>query len=158
MITALMKIFFHLPPAAPVAANPQAANKSVARGQWGEDTAIRHLLSRGWRILERNSRPCRHDLRCELDIIAFSPREKRVVFVEVKTHKRRHNRASRLWGINAAKKKNLLRASASWLMRKRWHGDWRFDVIEIYGESDNPYPEIDHIENVKLFPPKWRFW
>jgi Holliday junction resolvase-like predicted endonuclease len=120
--------------------------------------AVKHLRSRGWRILERNSRPCRRDRRCELDIIAFDPGENKIIFVEVKTHISRQERASRLWGISAVKKKNLLRASANWLMRRHWHGNWRFDVLEVYGKSESYSPEIDHIENVKLFPPNWRFW
>jgi putative endonuclease len=134
------------------------ANHSVERGKWGEEMAVKHLRSRGWRILERNSRPCRRDRRCELDIIAFDPGENKIIFVEVKTHISRQERASRLWGISAVKKKNLLRASANWLMRRHWHGNWRFDVLEVYGKSESYSPEIDHIENVKLFPPNWRFW
>jgi putative endonuclease len=134
------------------------ANQSVERGKWGEEMAVRHLHSKGWRILERNSRPCQRDRRCELDIIAFDHNENKIVFVEVKTHMSHQNRASRLWGINANKKKNLLRAGANWIMRRHWHGNYRFDVIEVYGKSESNSPEIDHIENVKLFPPNWRFW
>lgn len=138
-------------PSAPV------LNSNVMRGILGEDAADRYLTAKGWRILERNSRPCTRDLRCELDIIALIPSEKRIVFVEVKTHCIRSPRATRLWGISANKKKNLLRASANWLAHKRWHGNYRFDVIEVYGDNLKS-PEIDHIENVPLFPPNWRFW
>jgi Holliday junction resolvase-like predicted endonuclease len=82
-----------------------------------------------------------------------------VVFVEVKTHKRHSSYAGRLWAIDRRKKSNLLRASANWLMVRKWHGNFRFDVIEIYGEQDGELPpEIDHIMNVKLFPSNWRFW
>lgn len=125
-------------------------------GRWGEDVAARHLAGLGWRILERNSHPCRKDRRCELDIIAFS-KERKVVFVEVKTHHSRSPWAGRLWAVDRRKKRNLLRACVNWLMRRRWHGCYRFDVIEIYGDGSSP-PEIDHIENVPLFPPNWRFW
>ena len=130
-----------------------------AVGRWGEDVAARHLEGMGWRIIERNARPCRKDMRCELDIVALNPDGRQVVFVEVKTHKRHSERAGRLWAIDSRKKRNLLRASANWLMRRRWHGNYRFDVMEIYGEMDGRVPpEIDHIENVPLFPPNWRFW
>ena len=128
-------------------------------GRWGEDVAARHLECMGWRIIERNARPCSKDRRCELDIVAFNPNGRQIVFVEVKTHKRHSARASRLWAIDRRKKRNLLRASANWLMRRRWHGNCRFDVMEIYGEMGGGMPpEIDHVENVPLFPPNWRFW
>ena len=131
----------------------------MAAGRWGEGVAADYLEGLGWRILERNSRPCRRDLRCELDLVAFEPGERRVVFVEVKTHRSRSAWAGRLWAVDRRKKRNLLRASANWLMRRRWHGNFRFDVIEIYGgmAGDSP-PEIDHVPNVPLFPANWRFW
>ena len=110
------------------------------------------------RILDRNVRPCRRDLRCELDVVAFIPGSRQVVFVEVKTHGRRSVRASRLWAIDRRKKRNIMRAGANWLMRRRWHGNFRFDVIEVYGRPGGASPEMDHIENVPLFPPNWRFW
>ena len=135
------------------------AQKIAAQGRWGEEIATAHLRRIGWRIVERNAHPCRRDRRCELDIIAYAPQENRIVFVEVKTHRRRSPFAGRLWAVDARKKRNLLRAGANWLMRRRWHGNWRFDVIEVYGEMGSAVlPEIDHIENVKLFPPNWRFW
>ena len=129
-----------------------------AQGSWGEEMAAAHLRRIGWRIVERNAHPCRGDLRCELDIIAYVPAENRIVFVEVKTHWRHSPFAGRLWAVDRRKKRNLLRASANWLMRRRWRGNYRFDVIEVYGERGGAAaPEIDHIENVRLFPPNWRF-
>ncbi len=133
-------------------------NASADRGRWGENVSARHLAGMGWRIIGRNERPCRRDRRCELDIVAFDPRERSVVFVEVKTHKARSDFAGRLWGIDGRKKQNLLRASANWLMQKRWHGNFRFDVMEVYGEEGAGEPYIDHMRNVRLFPDKWRWW
>jgi hypothetical protein len=44
-------------------------------------------------------------------------------------------------------------------MHERWHGNFRFDVVQVYGAENGPSaPEIDHVENVRMFPPKWRFW
>jgi putative endonuclease len=135
------------------------ANPNVRRGRWGEDVAAEHLKCIGWRIIGRNVRPCRRDRRCELDIVAYIPGERQIVFVEVKTHRKHSSYAGRLWAIDRRKKSNLLRAGANWLMERKWHGNCRFDVIEVYGEEngDNP-PEIDHITNVRLFPSNWRFW
>lgn len=135
----------------------EPATVSEASGRWGENVAGRHLERLGWRILDRNSRPCHADRRCEIDLIAFIPSERKVVFVEVKTHRRHSAFANRLWAVDRRKKRNLLRACTSWLMRRRWHGNFRFDVIEVYG-VEGGIPEIDHIKNVPLFPPRWRFW
>ena len=132
---------------------------SRRRGEWGEAVAADYLLkTKRWRLIGKRVRPCAADRRCEIDIIARTA-EGGVVFVEVKAHRSRSQYASRLWRIDRRKKENLLRACSNWIMRKKWHGNFRFDVIEVYGteESETP-PEIDHIENVPLFPPKWRFW
>ena len=132
--------------------------ESVRRGAWGEDAACCYLAGRGWRILERNARPCKSDRRCEVDIIAQSDCGG-VVFVEVKTHRRKSPYATRLWRVDRRKKRPLLRACACWIMSHHWHGDFRFDVIEVYGEAgSHACPEIDHVENVPLFGPNWRFW
>lgn len=131
---------------------------SGRQGSWGEDMACLYLVERGWTVIERNARPCASDRRCEVDIIAKSPAGG-VVFVEVKTHRRHSEYASRLWRVGKRKKRPLLRACASWVMAHRWHGNFRFDVIQVYGDRSSPGgPEIDHIENVPLFGPNWRFW
>ena len=131
---------------------------SEASGRWGEGVARCHLERRGWRMLEWNSRPCRTDRRCEIDLIAFAPHERMVVFVEVKTHRQHSAFARRLWAVDKRKKRNVLRACTSWLMSHKWHGNFRFDVIEVYGIEGEDAPEIDHIENVHLFPARWRLW
>ena len=131
---------------------------SGRQGSWGEDVACRYLDGLGWSVVERNARPCARDRRCEIDIVARRP-SGGVVFVEVKTHKRRSLYASRLWSVDRRKKRPLLRACAWWVMLHHWHGDFRFDVIQVYGDgASGCEPEIDHIKNVPLFGPNWRFW
>lgn len=133
--------------------------RSVARGRWGEELAAAFLRRRGWTVVGRNVRPCARDRRCEIDLLVRSRDRRTVVFVEVKTHARRSPRAQPLWGVDRRKRGVLLRACASWIMKEKWHGNFRFDVVEIYGTPDAVTPpEIDHVENVRLFPPKWRFW
>lgn len=134
-------------------------NKNVARGRWGEQVAAAHLSRKGWTVIGRNVRPCARDRRCEIDLVAQSRDRRAVVFVEVKTHARHTSRAGRLWRIDRRKKGLLLRACTNWILGRRWHGNFRFDVVEVYGSPQGTLPpEIDHIENVPLFPPKWRFW
>ena len=139
-------------------ANEERGRANVEQGRWGEDMACAYFRKKGWRVLERNVRPCAADQRYEIDLIVSDP-ERRVVFVEVKTHKTRPRLAGRLAGVNRHKKELLLRACSNWLMKHKWHGNFRFDVVEVYGfYTDGKLPEIDHIENVPLFPPNWRFW
>ena len=132
MIKKLIEMLFPKPNRVS-ASNP---NISVQRGCWGENAAAAYLIRMGWRIIGRNVRPCRKDRRRELDIVAYIPKEKQIVFVEVKTHSRHSSYAGRLWAINRRKKSNLLRACASWLAKRKWHGNFRFDVIEVYGKNE----------------------
>ena len=137
----------------------QKKNESAERGAWGEDVALDFLRRTGWRLVDRRVRPCARDRRCEIDLIVRTRDRSGVAFVEVKAHRARSPRASRLWRVDKRKKSVLLRACSCWIMQKRWHGNFRFDVVQVYGEPGGPRPpEIDHIENVPLFPPKWRFW
>ena len=132
--------------------------KSVLQGAWGEAVVAAYFRLRGYRLIGRNVHPCPRDLRCEIDLIVQDP-ERCIIFVEVKTHVRKSDWDNRLVRVNRRKKRVLLRACANWLMRSRWHGKFRFDVVEVYGSyAGLVLPEIDHIENVPLFPPKWRFW
>ena len=135
----------------------RAPSTPQSRGAWGENIAAKHLVRRGWKILERNVRPVLSDRRCEIDLVAHLPGDDLVAFVEVKTHAARNPNAPRLWAVDRRKKSALLRACAAWLRKNHWHGNFRFDVIEVYGTEDGPV-EVDHIERVPLFPDKWRFW
>lgn len=145
--------------ATPASIQESRAEEIAAQGRWGENQAAALLMKKGWQILGRNIRPCANDKRCEIDVIVRSRDGQSIVFVEVKTHKRQTTRAPRLFGIDKRKKGVLLRACTNWILRHHWHGNFRFDVIEVYGSHQDGQPiAIDHIENVPLFPPKWRFW
>ena len=133
-------------------------NASVERGVWGEDVAASYLERNGWVVIGRRVRPCRRDRRCEIDIVVRSRDRRQVVFVEVKAHAEHSPHAGRLWRIDRRKKGLLLRACVNWIMSRKWHGDFRFDVVEVYGRAGEGVPDIDHIENVPLFPERWRFW
>ena len=134
-------------------------NMGAMHGVWGESVAVEYLRRGGYEIIERNTRPVVRDERLEIDIVAWDRAKDAMVFVEVKQHADMSPYARRLRSIDRRKKRNLLRACASWLMRNRWHGNYRFDVIEVWGgATDGQPPEIDHVENVPLFGPNWRFW
>lgn len=133
------------------------ANVSVCHGSWGEDIAIRYLQFKGYEIVDRNSRPEKKDRRLEIDIVAFDNKTDTLVFVEVKQHADFSPYARRLRSVNRRKKENLRRACNAWRRINRWHGSYRFDVIEIYGNPEEGSPIIDHIDHVELFARRERF-
>lgn len=142
----------------PFAGTKKNDNVGVRHGEWGEDVACRHLRKYGFAIIDRNVRPCKRDRRCEIDIVAYFKHTDTIVFVEVKQHASRSEFQRRLRSIDARKKRVLLKACRSWLRREKWHGGYRFDVIEVYGTPESgERAEIDHIERVRLFQNEERF-
>lgn len=140
-------------------ANRRRGTENAERGRWGETVAESFLRKRGWVLVGRNVRPCVKDQRCEIDLIVRSRDRGTIVFVEVKTHIVKSARGSRLWRIDKRKRNNLLRACSNWILKNKWHRNFRFDVIQVYGgPGSEDLLEIDHVENVDLFPSKWRFW
>ena len=135
----------------------RGTNLGVDRGAWGEDVAAEYLRRGGFEIIERNRCPDERDGRLEIDIIAWDGKNDTMVFVEVKQHATLSPYARRLRSVNRRKKRNLLRACNAWRRVNKWHGAFRFDVIEVYGVPDGGRPVIDHIPNVELFARRGRF-
>lgn len=111
-------------------------------GAFGEQLAVDHLISLGWRVLERNWR-CRYG---ELDVIAAEPGGI-VVFVEVKT------RTSDQFGgiaqaVTPLKVRRLRRLAGLWLAGQdgRW-SQVRLDVVGVR-IGRRPTPEITHLRGV----------
>ena len=135
-----------------------AGNVGVEHGRWGEDVASEFLRVHGYEIVERNVRPCRRDRRIEIDIVAYDRLYDVMVFVEVKQHAKRSDRARRLASVDRRKLDLLRRGCRAWMRGVHWQGGYRFDVIEVYGAPRSPgAPEIDHIPNVRLFVKGDRF-
>jgi putative endonuclease len=139
-----------------IANRPDAGNIARRHGCWGEEEAVRFLLRKGYRILDRNARPSKRDMRLEIDIVAYDPKNETVVFVEVKQHSARSLYQRRLRSVDKRKKANLLRVCRAWLHRKSWPGAYRFDVVEVYG-SPGETIDIDHVQRVELFARRERF-
>lgn len=136
----------------------EASNVGVRHGQWGEDVAAAQLRVEGLTVLERNVRPCREDRRIEIDIIAYDRRLDVLVFVEVKQHKARSPYQRRLRSIDRRKRALLCRGCRTWLLRNKWEGSYRFDVVEVYGTPESAArAEVDHIRHVRLFKDAERF-
>ena len=132
-------------------------NIGVLHGAWGESVAVDHLRRHGYEIVDRNSRPVEKDERLEIDIVAWDRRKDAMVFVEVKQHAKPSRFARRLQSVDKRKRMNLRRACNAWRRTNKWHGAFRFDVIEIYGVPEGGKPVIDHISDVELFAKRGRF-
>ena len=94
-------------------------------GRRGEDLAVEHILSAGYRVVGRNIQ-CGHG---ELDIIAWD--HETLCFIEVRTRENTDH-GHPLETVDAGKQRRLS-ASAGHYM-SRWQGSWpelRFDVVGI---------------------------
>ena len=134
-----------------------SVNIGVLHGEWGENEAVAYLRRHGYEIVERNSRPVEKDERLEIDLVAWDRKNDAMVFVEVKQHAKPSPYARRLRSVDKRKRENLRRACNAWRRVNRWHGAFRFDVIEVYGVPEGGSPVIDHIEKVDLFAKRERF-
>lgn len=102
-------------------------------GNLAEDLAIKVLVQKGYKILDRNYHcGCR-----ELDIIATE--NNFLVFIEVK-YRKNLDFMHPIQSINKTKKLNLFAAAEHYLAEKKLvNTDIRFDVVEIIGSMDCPY-------------------
>lgn len=100
---------------------------TVERGTSAESLAVRELVRRGYRIVERN-------FRCsagELDVVARDGET--LVFVEIRS--RQSDRfGSALEAVGKAKQRQVARVAAMYLaLKKPKFVDCRFDVVGITG-------------------------
>jgi putative endonuclease len=114
-------------------------DKRKQTGEYGETVAVDYLLSKGYRILERN-------WRCplgELDIIAENDR--RLIFVEVRArHGDRFGPAEA--SLTPAKQARLVELAHSYLQSIDLPDrSWQIDVVAVRLGSD--HPRVKHIEN-----------
>ena len=111
-------------------------------GASGEEMAAIFLISRGYRILDRNFR-CKGG---EVDIIARQAGTGTLVFVEVKTRRNLSYGVPQL-AVNAFKQRQISKAALTWLSQKRLHdSDARFDVIAILLDANGAHT-VEHIIN-----------
>lgn len=107
-------------------------------GQWGEQVAVEHLLSRGSEVVERNVRTPYG----EIDIVAKQINI--TIFVEVKT------RTSNTMGLPeesiTARKREHMIACAEHYAADHEIDHWQIDVISIEGKPGTE-PVITYFEN-----------
>ena len=112
----------------------------IEKGKKGEEIAFRYLLKRGYSIIKRNYRSS-----CgEIDIVAFDPSTKTIVFVEVKLRKR-ESQTTPLEAVDIAKQRKMVKTALKFLGETKLDYEAvRFDVI---GIEDGKLPTVVHIED-----------
>ena len=114
--------------------------KPLVFGKQSEEIAAQFLLSKGYRILERNYRTPGG----ELDLITLDGDV--LVFVEVKA-RRRMGFGEPAFAVDRRKQRHLIRASLFYLTRKRIQNrSCRFDIVVIQ-ETGDGRQRIDLIHN-----------
>lgn len=115
-------------------------NKGI--GNLGEEMATAFLEGKRYRILERNFR-CKGG---EVDIVARDPKDKSLVFVEVKTRRDLSYGVPQL-AVTPFKQRQISKAALTWLARNRQQDvNARFDVIAILLDNTGQH-KVEHIVN-----------
>lgn len=113
--------------------------RHLSLGRRGEDEAARLLTRKGYKVLERNVRLGRD----EIDLVC--KRRGVYVFVEVKT-RGPGSLESPHHGLNATKRRNLVRAAGRWLSEQdKWDAPSRFDFVSVIFDGESY--TLEHVEN-----------
>ena len=98
-----------------------------ARGQWGEELAVRHYLRSGYEVLDRNWR----SPTGELDLVLFDGST--YVFSEVKA-RRTADFGPASAAVTVSKQRRIRQLAVEWLRAHDVHAhSIRFDVVAITG-------------------------
>lgn len=112
-------------------------------GEWGEKMARDYLVSKGYAVMDKNSR-----VGCgEIDIVAV--KGTRIVFVEVKT--RSSDFADPLDAVDEKKMKRLVRAADAFIRSNKIMHDPQFDIIAVVGVPEGEC-RIEHYEDAFWAP------
>jgi len=106
-------------------------NQKQQIGAAGEAVATRYLQSIGYKLYQKNVRLNRD----EIDIIAYDPIDKVIVFAEIKTRSKAHPDYQPELGLTFAKKKNLFRSARKWVAKYTYERGYRVDLICVVGSQ-----------------------
>ncbi len=101
---------------------------TYSKGLLSEWYARCFLRLRGYKIIGTRYITGRKTGRAEIDIIA--QKQDLIIFIEVKSHK---TFTSAWASIPDSQVRRLRRSAETYLLRRRWHGGARFDVIFVRG-------------------------
>ena len=109
-------------------------------GALGEEIAAQYLRSIGYSLREKNVRQGRD----EIDLLAWDPEDRVLVFVEVKTRTEKLPEGFHPEKTAAAEKRRKLRRSARrWVADHNFDGGYRIDLICVQqGRVTNHFKEL----------------
>ncbi len=121
-------------------------------GDQGEAIAANYLISKGYKILDRNW--AKHNFG-EIDIVAAKCKIfgqiKELLFVEVKTIKGEGQERAALaaQNVHLRKQSRLIKTAQSYFLAKKVPDEipWRVDVIIVIFNEKNGLVKIEHLEN-----------
>lgn len=114
------------------------------RGNESEEIASRHMISKGYVILQRNWKAG----KLELDIVAR--KDSTLIIVEVKSRKE-DDIVDPLDAVDDKKIRRIILATDSYIRQNDWNGDVRFDLISVIRPFEGE-TLIEHIEDA-FYPP-----
>jgi putative endonuclease len=125
-------------------------------GHIGEQIASDYLVEHGLAIVERNFRRAYG----EIDIVARETTNL-IVFVEVKTVSWETARRGDPAGVthethrpednvHPQKLKRLARTIESYMLYKRYTGNWRFDVLAVYVDQTIRKAHVRHLKDIVI--------
>jgi putative endonuclease len=109
------------------------AGHTRGRGRVGEEAAVRWLEARGFRIVARNV----VTKAGEIDLVVQEGDT--LCFLEVKA-RGTADYGPAIAAVGPAKQRRLSRAAALYLVRHRWAGPCRFDVLGLDREDEGSLP------------------
>lgn len=112
-------------------------------GQWGEKVAREYLITRGYTIVEQDTRKGFY----ELDIIAI--KGNRIIFAEVKT--RSAGSFDPLEAITPQKISRICSAANSFIVQYQYPHEVQFDIIAVIGNPQAGH-KIEHIPDAFVPP------
>jgi putative endonuclease len=131
--------------------SPKKKNNKLI-GNYGEEIAAKYLSAKGFEILDRNY------LKKWGEIDIVTRRTGTIHFVEVKTvsyetKQQLTDSVSRgTWrpedNVHAYKIKKLSRAIESWLMERRYEGEWQIDVVAVKLVTREKYATVKYLPNI----------
>lgn len=113
--------------------------KHIELGKKGEETAVKYMVEKGYKLIERNYRSGRG----EIDIIMRSA-DNRLIFVEVKA---RLDYESPEEAVHFTKGKLLMDTAIAYKEDKKIEEETFFDIIAINFQKGTA-PEIRHFEDL----------
>ena len=115
---------------------------NITKGKKGENYVCKYLKKKRYKIIDINMR----NKYSEIDIIAEN--KKFIVFVEVKSRTNPDSAFRPVYAVNLQKQKKIMLAAKYYLTTENKSAKQpRFDVAEVFMNSDGKPESINYIEN-----------